>query len=126
VLAATGGKGADIVIDPLGRDVFDASLRALAWCGRIISVGFAAGRIPDVKANYLLVKNIAALGLQWSDYRDRQPQRVAQAHEALARPWERGQLRSHVMSTLPLGSFAQALELIESRKAAGRIVLTMD
>lgn len=126
VLAATGGKGADIVIDPLGADVFDASLRALAWCGRIVSVGFAAGRIPEVKANYLLVKNIAALGLQWSDYRDRQPQRVAQAHDALARLWERGQLRSHVMRTLPLGSFAQALELIESRKATGRIVLTMD
>lgn len=126
VLAASGGKGADVIIDPLGADVFDASMRALAWCGRIVSVGFAAGRIPQVKANYLLVKNIAALGLQWTDYRDRQPWLVAKAHEALTGLWERGHLRSHVMCTLPLAGFAQALELIESRKATGRIVLTMD
>lgn len=124
VQAATGGKGADIVIDPLGGDVFDASLRALAWCGRIVALGFAAGRIPEVKANYLLVKNIAALGLQWTDYRDRQPQRVAQAHAAMAALWERGALRAPVQQVLPLNDFARALTLIDQRGATGRIVLT--
>ena len=58
---ATGGRGADVVIDQVGGDVFDASLRALAWSGRLVVVGFAGGRIPEVKANYLLVKNIAVL-----------------------------------------------------------------
>jgi NADPH2:quinone reductase len=126
VLAATGGRGIDIAIDTLGGDVFDAALRTMAWCGRIVSVGFAAGRIPEIKAGHLLVKNIAALGLQWTDYRDRQPERVARAHAALVALWERGVLRPHIMQLLPLRDFAQALRLIEERRATGRLVLTMD
>lgn len=126
VHAATNGKGVDIVIDTLGGDVFDAALRALAWCGRIVTVGFAAGRIPEVKANYLLVKNIAASGLQWSDYRDRAPERVARAHAAMIAMWERGMLRTGPVQTLPLESFAQALRAIETRQASGRLVLTME
>jgi NADPH2:quinone reductase len=74
----------------------------MAWCGRIVSVGFASGRIPEIKAGHLLVRNIAALGLQWTDYRDRQPERVERAHAALAALWERGALRPHIMQTLPL------------------------
>ena len=65
-----------MVIEAVGGDVFDASLRCLAWCGRLVVVGFAGGRIPEVKANYLLVKNIAVLGLQISDYRDHHPQEM--------------------------------------------------
>lgn len=75
----TNGQGADVVLDPVGGDVFDASLRALAWCGRCVVTGFAAGRIPTIKANCLLVKNISVSGLQWSDYRTRTPERVAEA-----------------------------------------------
>jgi NADPH2:quinone reductase len=114
------------VIDTLGGDVFDASLRALAWGGRIVTVGYAAGRIPEVKANYLLVKNISATGLQWTDFRDREPWKVAHAHSVLAALWERGELRPHVMQTLPLRAFADAVRLIETRAATGRLVLTMD
>ena len=125
VLQATGGRLADVVIDTLGGDVFDASLRALAWCGRIVTVGFAAGRIPEIKAGHLLVKNIAATGLQWTDYRDRQPERVARAHDALAMLWKRGALRPVIMKTLPLRQFAEAHRLIDSREATGRLVLTM-
>ncbi|QDL38584.1 NADPH:quinone oxidoreductase family protein [Rhodoferax sediminis] len=126
VHAATGGQGVDVVIETLGGDAFDAALRAMAWCGRIVAVGFAAGRIPDIKAGHLLVKNIAALGLQWTDYRDRQPQRVARAHAALSALWERGALRAPVMKTLPLREFAEAFRLIDTRQASGRLVLTMD
>jgi NADPH2:quinone reductase len=126
IYAATGDRGADIVIDTLGGDVYDASLRALAWGGRIVTVGFAAGRIPDVKTNYLLVKNISASGLQWTDYRDREPWKVARAHSTLAALWRRGALKAHVMQTLPLRDFAQALRLIENRQATGRLVLTTD
>ena len=89
-------------------------------------MGSAAGRIPEVKANYLLVKNISATGLQWTDYRDREPWKVARAHSILAAFWERGTLRPHVTQTVPLRDFAQALQLIETRRATGRIVLTMD
>ena len=73
---AVGKRGVDLIIDPVGGDVFDASLRAIAWCGRLVIVGFAEGRIPEVKAGYLLVKNIALIGLQFSDYRDREPEKV--------------------------------------------------
>ena len=125
VHAATAGHGADIVIDMLGGDVFDASLRALSWDGRIVTVGFASGRIPEVKANYLLVKNISAAGLQWTDYRDRMPGKVARAHAALVGLWQRGALRVPELTTLPLSDFGQALQLIESRRAQGRLVLTM-
>jgi NADPH2:quinone reductase len=126
VYAHTGGRGADIVLDPLGGDVFDASLRALAWCGRIVVIGFAAGRIPEVKANYLLVRNISASGLQWSDYRTRTPWKVREAHDALMRLRERGAFRANVARTFPLDDFAQALTMIESRQARGRLVLVMD
>src|SRR5512146_1533026 len=75
VYDAVGARGVDLVIDPVGGDVFEASLRALAWCGRLVIVGFAEGRIPEVKTGYLLVKNIALVGLQISDYRDREPEK---------------------------------------------------
>jgi NADPH2:quinone reductase len=126
VYAATGGHGADIVIDPLGGDVFDASLRTLAWCGRIVTVGFASGRIPEVKANYLLVKNITASGLQWTDYLERQPLKVARAHAGLTALWETGKLRSRVAHLLPMHDFAKAFQLIGGRNIGGRIVLAMD
>ena len=73
VHAVTKGHGADVVLDTLGGDVFDASLRAMAWRDRMVVIGFAAGRISEIKANYLLFKNILVSGLQWSDYRERDP-----------------------------------------------------
>ena len=126
VHAATGGRGADVVVDTLGGDVYDTALRALAWSGRIVTVGFAAGRIPQVRANYLLVKNITAAGLQWTDYRDREPWKVERAHAALAALRDRGALRPALMQVLPLRDFAHALQLIERRGATGRLVLAMD
>jgi NADPH2:quinone reductase len=126
VYAANNGNGADVVLDPVGGDVFDASLRALAWCGRCVVIGFAAGRIPTIKANYLLVKNIAVSGLQWSDYRTRTPQRVAQVHEELMRLYSLGAVRPHVMQNFPLEQFANAAKLVGSGKAIGKVVLTTD
>ena len=126
VHAATGGRGVDVAIETLGGDAFDATLRAMAWCGRVVSVGFASGRVPEIKAGHLLVKNISVLGLQWTDYRDRQPHRVERAHEVLMDLWQRGALRSHIFKTLPLGRFAEAFRLIDGRQASGRLVLTME
>src|SRR3546814_1372306 len=81
VFEATGGKGADVVLDPLGGEFFPAVIRAMAWCGRLVVIGFAAGAIPTVKVTYLLVKNISISGLQWSDYReDRKSTRLNSSH----------------------------------------------
>src|SRR3954462_11785583 len=71
--AETDGRGADVVIDPLGGDIFAAAIRALAWGGRLVVIGFAAGGIPTLRTNYLLVKNITISGLQITDYRYRRP-----------------------------------------------------
>lgn len=125
VHAATDGRGADVVIDTLGGDPFDGALRALAWCGRIVVVGFAAGRIPEIRANYLLVKNITATGLQWSDYRDRTPGRVAEAQQKLFALQARGAIRPNVMQTFPLERFAEAMALVEAGEVTGKVVLTM-
>ena len=123
VHAVTDGRGADICIDPLGGDPFDAALRALAWCGRLVVVGFAAGRIPTIKANYLLVKNIAVSGLQWSDYRDRAPERMAEAQAEIFRLYSEGRLSANVTARFPLDHVADALAVLRDRKVVGKVVL---
>lgn len=123
VHAVTGGQGVDVCIDMLGGDPFEAALRALAWCGRMVVVGFAAGRIPEIKANYLLVKNIEVSGLQWSDFRDRTPKRMAAAQAGIFRLYREGKLKPAIMARLPLERAAEALAMIRDRKVIGKIVL---
>ena len=123
VREATGGGMADIVLDPVGGDVFDAALRALAWRGRLVVIGFAAGRIPEVRANYLLVKNIAVAGLQWSDYRERRPDAVAEAQRELFALCRAGRLAPHIMDRLPLGDAGAALARIAQGAVLGKLVL---
>jgi NADPH:quinone reductase len=123
VFAKNGGKGVDIVIDPIGGDAFDASLRALAWRGRLVVIGFASGRIPSVKVNYLLVKNIEISGLQVSDYRKRAPDLMAQCLHEIFAMYEVGKLKPAATVTYPLDAFAKALQDVVDRRISGRIVL---
>ncbi|MGE0723707.1 MAG: NADPH:quinone oxidoreductase family protein [Alphaproteobacteria bacterium] len=120
---ATGGRLADVVIEPVGGEVFDASLRALAWRGRLVVVGFASGRIPSAAANYLLVKNIFVSGMQWTDYRDRQPAAVRDAQQAMYGMWREGRLRPPIMAPHPLDGFADALARIERGRLLGKVLL---
>jgi NADPH2:quinone reductase len=120
---ATGGAGADVVIEQVGGEVFDASLRALAWSGRLVVVGFASGRIPEIKANYLLVKNIAVLGLQISDYRDHHPQNMRRVMAELFDWYDRGSIAPLVSRVYPLRDFASAYADIAARKAIGKLAL---
>lgn len=123
--AVTGGKGVDIVIDSLGDRFFAAALRTVAWSGRLVVVGFAAGQIPTLKVNYLLVKNIEVSGLQVSDYRKRMPARMRECFNEIFRLYENGQVRPPVTSVRPLDGFAEALGQIRDRKAKERIVLSL-
>lgn len=124
VHAATAGHGADVVLDTLGGDVFDASLRAMAWRGRMVVIGFAAGRIPEIKANYLLVKNIQVAGLQWSDYRERDPAWVRRVQDELFGLYVAGKIKPNVMRSFALEDFAAALALVKAGKVQGKVVLT--
>ncbi len=126
VYAATGGRGVDIVLDPLGGDIFDAALRAVAWRGRVVVIGFAAGRIPTVKVNYLMLKNMEVSGLQISDYRRRVPDQIAACFADIFALHEQGKLKPLPTTTYPLAEFATALREIKQRHLRGRIVLTQD
>ena len=125
VLAAVGKRGVDIIVDPVGGDVFDASLRVIAWSGRLIVVGFAEGRIPEVKAGHLLVKNIALLGLQYSAYRDRQPEKVQRVQRELFDWYVAGRIKPHVMGAFPLLQYREALLTVRERKVVGKVVILM-
>lgn len=124
VNAVTGGRGADVVIDPVGGEAHAAAIRAMAWCGRMVIVGFAAGDIPTIRSNYLLVKNIAVLGLQWSDYRDREPEKVVAVQQKIFSLWKEGRLDPHISAVLPLEHFHKALDALKNGKAKGKIILT--
>jgi NADPH:quinone reductase len=123
VHAATDGRGADVVLDPLGGDIFDAALRALAWCGRLVVIGFAAGRIPSVKANYLLLKNIEVTGLQISDYRKRRPDLTRRCYEEVFGFWSSGALTQSPVELYPMSRAAEALTRVRDRQAQGRVIL---
>ena len=125
VSEAIGKRGVDIIVDSVGGDVFDASLRTIAWSGRFVIVGFAEGRIPEIKAGYLLVKNIALIGLQWSDYRDREPEKVRRVQQELFCWYEAGKIRPHVMAAYPMRDYQRALRAVRDRAVQGKVVILM-
>lgn len=123
VRVATGGRGVDLVIDQVGGTVFEGAIRSLAWCGRLVVVGFAGGTIPTVKANYLLLKNITVSGLQWSDYRDRAPDQVADAQRAMFALYADNKLKPVIQQGFPLEQAPLALAAIQKGGNLGKIVL---
>jgi len=124
VYEATNSRGADIILDPLGADIFGAAIRALAWRGRMVVIGFAAGRIPSIPANYLLVKNIEVSGLQVSDYRKRMPGQMAACFAEIFGLYEAGKIKPAPTTVLPIAEYATALADIRDRRARGRMVLS--
>jgi len=123
VRSAVGGRGVDVVLENVGGEVFDGALRALAWCGRLVVVGFASMRLPEAKANYLLVKNISVVGLQWSDYRERDPEWVQRVQDELYALYVDGKLRPYVSERYPLERFADALARFTARGVLGKMLL---
>jgi NADPH2:quinone reductase len=124
VFANTGDKGVDIIIDMLGGDYFDAAVRALAWCGRLVVIGFASGRIPSIKANYFLVKNIEISGMQVSDYRKRRPADMQACFREIFDWHAAGKLKPLPTKVYPIEQFAEAMKDIRDRKQRGRVVLS--
>lgn len=126
VLALTSGRGADVVLETVGGDVFAQSLRATAWEGRLVVIGFASGDVPLIKAGHVLVKNLSVMGLQVSDYRDREPASVRTAIEHLLDLYVEGRLTVPVARTYPLEEAGRALAAVQAGRVAGKVVLTLD
>lgn len=125
VKTITNGHGADVIIDPVGGDVFDASTKCVAFEGRLVVIGFAGGRIPSLAANRLLLKNFSAMGLFWGAYQTRNPALVAQTQETLYRLYEQGAIKPVLSRTYPLDELPAALESIETRNCLGKPVLAL-
>lgn len=119
----TDGRGVDVVFDPVGGTLFDASLRAIAWEGRIVVIGFASGTIPQVPANILLVKNAAVSGLYWGSYRRHDPERVRAAFQQLFDWHEAGLIRPATSEVVPLAETPAALDRLLQRRTTGKLVV---
>jgi NADPH2:quinone reductase len=116
--------GADVIYDPVGGSAFEASLRCANWNARIVIVGFAGGQVPQIPANILLVKNIAALGFYWGSYRQHRPDLLRAEFTELFDWWRAGKLKPHVSHRFDLAQANAALQLLRERKSTGKVVLT--
>lgn len=123
VLERTDGRGADVVYDPVGGALFEASRHCIAFEGRLVVVGFASGEVPQVPANHVLVKNYDVVGLQWPAYRARAPQVVRAAHDALLELLAAGRIAPLVPSVRPLEEALAAVEDLLGRRTEGKVVL---
>jgi len=123
VMEETDGRGADVIYDSVGGEVTDRSLACIAWNGRLLVIGFASGAIPEVKLNRVLLKNIAIVGLHWSAYPEREPERVDDCFEGLFEMAARGAIEPLVSARYPLEEAGRALEALAGRKTVGKIVL---
>ncbi|EXI73912.1 MAG: Phthioceranic/hydroxyphthioceranic acid synthase [Candidatus Accumulibacter sp. SK-11] len=126
ILELTGGRGADVVYDPVGGDLFTASLRSIAFEGRILVIGFAGGSVPQIPANHLLVKNVDVIGLNWPAYAELKPRVMNESLQRLMNWYAEGAIMPHVAATYPLAEAAAALQQLLQRRSTGKLVLTVD
>ena len=125
IRALTDGRGADVVYDPVGGPYTELALRSIAWRGRLLVVGFAAGEIPRIPLNLTLLKNCSIVGVFWGEFTRREPRNFADELRVLVGWYTQGKLKPHVSATFPLERAADALRLMADRKVTGKIVITM-
>jgi NADPH:quinone reductase len=122
VKEVTGGRGADVVYDPVGGEAFRRSTKCIAFEGRIVIVGFASGDIPSAALNHALVKNYSILGLYWGRYQELYPQMVRECHAELTRLAAAGTIRPLISERLPLADVPDGLRRLAAGATTGRIV----
>ncbi|MEV0266961.1 NADPH:quinone oxidoreductase family protein [Streptomyces sp. NPDC050617] len=123
VKEATGGRGADVVYDPVGGDAFAKSTKCVAFEGRIVVVGFASGAVPSAALNHALVKNYAILGLHWGLYNTKDPDAVRACHDDLAKLAAEAKVKPLVSERVPLGGAADAVQRVADGTTTGRVVI---
>jgi NADPH2:quinone reductase len=125
VLEATGGRGVDLVFDPVGGDVFDESLRVVAFGGRLLVIGFASGRIPVVPANIPLIKGFSVVGVRAGEFGRRFPELGAENLREVARLGEAGVFDPLIGARYPLSRALDAMRALAARRVVGKIVVEM-
>jgi NADPH:quinone reductase len=123
VRALTRGKGVDVIFDPLGGNYSEAALRSIAWNGRMLVIGFAAGDIPRIPLNLTLLKGCSIVGVFWGSFTEREPQRNQEHLQELLTWFAQGKLKPHISATYPLEQAADALNDVMNRKVKGKVVL---
>ncbi len=119
----TDGRGAEVIYDPVGGDFSEAALRATAWEGRYLVVGFAAGSIPKIPLNLPLLKGCALVGVFWGSFAQQFPQKNIENTMQLLKWFTEGKLKPHLHATYPLAQTAQAIEVIANREVRGKVVV---
>jgi NADPH2:quinone reductase len=125
IKALTDGRGIDVVYDAVGGPYTEPAFRSLAWRGRLLVVGFAAGEIPKLPLNLPLLKGASVVGVFWGDFARREPKAFGASMQQLGAWYGEGRLKPHVSQTLPLERAAEAIRLLASRQAKGKVVVTM-
>lgn len=121
----TGGKGADVIYDPVGGDAFDQAMRCINWNGRLLVIGFASGRIPELPANLALLKSANIVGVFWGASLSKEAEANKENFQELFQFANAGKIKPHVCASLPMEQVAEALNLMLDRKAVGKVVLKM-
>ncbi|MAN60565.1 MAG: NADPH:quinone oxidoreductase [Parvibaculum sp.] len=122
----TGGKGADVIYDPVGGDVFDESVRCIGWNGRLLVIGFTSGRIPSVPVNMPLIKGFSVVGVRAGEYGRRDPEAGKENIKAIDSWASEGKIDPYVCATFPLEQAVDAMRMLQDRRAVGKVVLTMN
>jgi NADPH:quinone reductase len=117
------GRGADVIYDPVGGDVFDLSTKCIAFEGRLLVIGFASGRIPTIAANRVLLKNMSLVGVLWGGHVQMHPEYPAQIHPALMELYAAGKIRPSVGAAYAFEETPRALRDLADRKVMGKAVL---
>ena len=124
VKAITGGRGVDVVYDPVGGPYSEPALREMAWNGRFLVVGFAAGEIPKVALNLPLLKGCSIVGVFWGAFTRNEPERNRRNNEELLRLYVAGKVKPHIHATYPLERAAEGLNEVVYKRVSGKVVLT--
>lgn len=122
----TGGKGVDVVYDPVGGPYSEPALRDMAWNGRFLVVGFAAGDIPKIPLNLALLKGCSIVGVFWGAFTRNEPEHNRRNNEALMEMYAKGLVKPHIHATYPMARAAEALKEVLNKRVSGKVVLVTD
>jgi NADPH2:quinone reductase len=122
----TGGKGVDVAYDPVGGALSEQAVRSLAWMGRFLVIGFAAGEIPKIPINLTLLKSSSIVGVYWGNAMKADPKTGREDIDELLSWYDQGKLKPCISATYPLDRAVEAIQHVAGRQAKGKVVVVME